>query len=237
MDEVTPIILAGGLGTRLRESVSDRPKVLAPVAGRPFLERIFEQLLRFGFKKVVLCIGYMGNQIEDLYGSSYAGMNISYSRENALLGTAGALRQAIDQVSSCDVLVLNGDSFCNFSFEFFFPFHVRNQADISILLVTQDDCSRFGSVVLDDSFRVQTFHEKSNSTGPGLVNAGIYLIKRSLIQELRSGENLSLERNIFPNLIARRFFGYIADVTTFIDIGTPQSFSQAQDIFSPAGLE
>lgn len=230
--EVTAVILAGGLGTRLRAAVSDRPKVLADVAGQPFLERIFEQLSRFGIRKAVVCTGYMAEQIEHLYPASFRDLAISYSREHALLGTAGAVRFALEHITTDRALVLNGDSFCDFEYAAFKSFHEAKDADTSILLTYVDDCSRYGSVVLDVNGKVESFIEKSGAGGAGFINAGVYMMERALIKEIPPGRVLSLEKDIFPRWIGRPFFGHASNAPMFIDIGTPQSFQHAQSLFS-----
>ena len=230
--EVTAVILAGGLGTRLRAAVSDRPKVLADVAGQPFLERIFEQLQGFGLRKVVVCTGYMAEQIEHLYQDSFKDLSITYSREHALLGTAGAVRFALDQITTDRVLVLNGDSYCDFDYPIFKSFHEAKDADASLLLTYVDDCSRYGSVVIDSEGKIESFIEKSGAGGAGFVNAGVYLMDCSLIKEIPPGRVLSLEKDIFPKWLSKRFFGHASNAPMFIDIGTPQSFQQAQSLFS-----
>ncbi len=230
--EVTGVILAGGLGTRLRAAVSDRPKVLADVAGQPFLERIFEQLSCIGIRKVVVCTGYMAEQIEHLYPASFKDLSISYSREHALLGTAGAIRFALEHIKTDRALVLNGDSYCDFSYPAFKTFHEAQDADASVLLTYVDDCSRYGSVVLNESGKVESFIEKSCAGGGGFINAGVYLIERALIKEIPAGRVLSLEKDVFPNWIGRSFYGHVSNAPMFIDIGTPQSFQHAQSLFS-----
>jgi NDP-sugar pyrophosphorylase family protein len=230
--EVTAVVLAGGLGTRLRAAVSDRPKVLADVAGQPFLERIFEQLQGFGIRKVVVCTGYMAEQIEILYPASFKDLSISYSREHALLGTAGAVRFALEHIPTEHALVLNGDSYCDFNYRDFKSFHNASDADASLLLTYVEDCSRYGSVVLSEEGRVESFIEKSGAGGAGFINAGVYLMDRTLIKEIPAGRFLSLEKDIFPQWIGRRFFGHASNTPMFIDIGTPQSFHHAQSLFS-----
>lgn len=230
--EVTAVILAGGLGTRLRAAVSDRPKVLADVAGQPFLERIFEQVWGFGLRKVVVCTGYMAEQIEHLYQDSYKDLSITYSREHALLGTAGAVRFALEHITTDRALVLNGDSYCEFDYPAFKSFHETKDADASLLLTYVEDCSRYGSVVVSAEGKIESFVEKSGAGGAGFINAGVYLMERSLIKEIPPGRVLSLEKDIFPRWIGGNFYGHASNAPIFIDIGTPQSFERAQSLFS-----
>jgi D-glycero-alpha-D-manno-heptose 1-phosphate guanylyltransferase len=229
---ITAVILAGGLGTRLRSEISDRPKALATVAGQPFLEHIFDQLSAFGITQVVLCTGYMAEQIESLYGTQYKGLSLSYSRETVLLGTGGAVRFALPLVSTPLALILNGDSFCEFDLSALTHFHREHHAQVSMVLTHVDDCSRFGSVVTQEDGKVTSFIEKSAAGGPGSINAGVYLVARELLAEIPPGRILSLEKDIFPNWIDQGFFGFCSDTSLFIDIGTPQSFRSAQSLFA-----
>ena len=229
---ITAVILAGGLGTRLRSEISDRPKALATVAGQPFLEHIFEQLSSFGISQVVLCIGYMAEQIESLYGTQYKNLSLSYSRETVLLGTGGAVRFALPLVSTPLALILNGDSFCEFDLQALEHFHHERNAQVSMVLTHADDCSRFGSVVTQEDGKVTSFIEKSGAGGPGCINAGAYLVNRQLLAQIPPGRILSLEKDIFPSWINQGFFGFRSDTSLFIDIGTPQSFRSAQFLFA-----
>ncbi|MBN8547719.1 MAG: nucleotidyltransferase family protein [Deltaproteobacteria bacterium] len=230
----TAVILAGGLGTRLRGVVSDRPKVLAEVNGRPFLEYLLDQVIETGIRKVVLCTGYMAEQIEDLFGDNYRSLQISYSREQALLGTAGALRFALPKVTTDTVFVMNGDSYCEFDFEVFAAQHFASTAKASILLKKIDSIQRYGQVHVDSNNRIMSFEEKGLNDGVGWINAGIYLLSTSLLREVPLGRNVSLEREIFPTWIGKEFYGVPQESGAFIDIGTPSSLIQAQQMFARA---
>lgn len=232
LPEITPVILAGGLGTRLRTHVADKPKVLASVDGRPFLEYVLEQLISFGMKEAVLCIGYMGSQVKEHFGESYKGLSLHYSEEQTLLGTGGALRFALPLVKTETLLVLNGDSICNTDLMAFYVAHAMSDAKASILVAEVPDTKRFGRVDLDLQGRIERFEEKGATAGSGLINAGIYLISRPLIEKIPRGRPVSLERDIFPQWIGDEFYGHKGEVKGFIDIGTPSSFQEAQTFFS-----
>jgi NDP-sugar pyrophosphorylase family protein len=230
--EITAVILAGGLGTRLRSEVADRPKALAQVSGKPFLEIILGQLEKFSIRKAVICVGYMGEQIESQYGSSFQSIEISYSHERSLLGTGGAMRYALDLVKTVLILGLNGDSFCDYNLSEFITFHKQKNARASLLLSPATDVSAFGSVALNEDNQITSFIEKSAAAGTGLVNAGVYLIDPLLLREIQPGRVFSLEKDIFPGWVGRDFYGYPSSSNLFIDIGTPKSYRQAQNIFS-----
>src|SRR5512140_3819954 len=134
MQDTTAVILAGGLGTRLRAAVSALPKVLAPVAGRPFVGHLLASLARQGIRRVVLCSGYKADILESALGTSYEGLALSYSREESPLGTAGAARLALGKVEGPRALVLNGDSFCEVDLAAMARAHAATGAAATLLL-------------------------------------------------------------------------------------------------------
>lgn len=228
---VTVAILAGGLGTRLRPVVKDRPKALAPVAGRPFLAYILDQVAACGASGVVLCTGYLGEQIRRVFGNSYAGLHLTYSQEGKSMGTAGALRRALPLLTSDPVLVLNGDSFFEAHLSQFLHWHLEAEAEATLLLTWVARAGRFGQVHLEALGRVLRFEEKGAARGPGWISAGIYLIGRRLLSHLAAAEASSLEREVFPAWIGRGLHGYFSQ-GEFLDIGTPEAYADAQEFFA-----
>ena len=223
---VTAVILAGGLGTRLRSVVPDRPKVLAEVGRRPFLEYLLDQLVLEGVKSVVLCTGYLGDQVRDRLDTSYRTLTLQYSREPQPLGTGGALRLALPMLDSEPVLVMNGDSYCDTRLDAFASWHVGQRAFATILLAETDDTRRYGRVQVDDQGRVLRFSEKTDEMGPGLVNAGVYLLSRTLIGSIAFGRAVSLEHEVFPEWIGRGLYGFRCQGRLW-DIGVPESYARA----------
>lgn len=229
--ELCAVILAGGLGTRLRAVVSDRPKVMAMVAGRPFLTRLFDQLIESGVQKVVLCTGYMAGTIRDELGDRYQNLELLYSVEETPLGTGGALRQACENISGDKFLVLNGDSYCHCNIADFIAGQIANSASAGMVLARVEDVARFGAVQIKADSRVESFTEKGMRSGPGWINAGIYLLPTSRIREISIGQFVSLEREIIPHIIADGLYGYQC-TGPFIDIGVPDEYQRAQKFFS-----
>jgi len=223
-------ILCGGLGTRLRSAVADRPKALAEVAGRPFLAWLLDLLDFYGFQRVVLCTGYQAEQIEAEFGVGYKGLHLEYSQEPSLVGTGGALRYALPLFRSSNVLVVNGDSYCHADLASFWRGHLAEHAVTSMILTHVEDSSRFGSVQLNGSGLVAAFQEKVASAGPGWINAGIYLASRALLQVIPQNTVCSLEREVFPMWIKLGLRGVKSD-GPFIDIGTPESYTSANHLF------
>jgi NDP-sugar pyrophosphorylase family protein len=222
----TAVILAGGLGTRLRSAVPDRPKVMAEVGGRPFVEYLLDQLALHGVRSVVLCTGYLAGMVEERLGPRYRSLALRYSREPKPLGTGGALRHALPLLDTSPVLVLNGDSYCDAPLTAFAQWHVGGGNAASLLLVRVDDARRFGRVVIDEAQRIVRFVEKSDEPGPGLVNAGVYVLEREMIASITPHGAVSLERDVFPGWIGRGLCGYPVPARMW-DIGVPDAYAQA----------
>lgn len=227
--DVTAAILAGGLGTRLRSVVVDRPKVLAPVGGAPYLHFLLERLARAAIRDVVLLAGHGAEQVRDTIGDSYDGMAVRYSVEQVPLGTAGALRHALPFLDCATVLLLNGDSWCDAGLVEFRQFHRVRAAGASLVVAGVADTSRFGRVSVDGAGRVKAFEEKG-AAGRGWINAGMYLLERALVETLPAGP-LSLERDVLPGWVSEgRVFGF-RHAGRFLDIGTPESYVAAEEFF------
>jgi len=229
---VTAAVLAGGLGTRLRSMVTDRPKVLAEIRGQPFLAYLLDQVAAAGVRYVVLCTGYLGEQVRAAFGDSYDSLRLVYSQEPSPLGTAGALRLALPLFKSETVLVMNGDSFCQANLRAFWAWHCARGADATLLLTRMPDTERYGRVHVDANGLVLGFDEKGGNSGPGWVNAGIYLLNHHLLLTIPANRAVSLEREMFPAWIGRGLYGYRSE-GRFLDIGTPEAYNTAEQFFAP----
>lgn len=230
----TAVILAGGLGTRLRGAIADRPKVLAMVGLSPFLSYLLDQLAAAGIRHVVLCTGYMGKMVCEAFGSMYRTMTIEYSFEPAPLGTAGALRLALPLLRSDPVLVMNGDSYGQVDLGAFSVWWREQPIPDALLLTHVPDTARYGCVEIDAQARITRFVEKTGSHVPGFINAGIYLLSRALVESIPEGRAVSIEREIFPGAIGKGLSGFIYR-GGFIDIGTPASYREAKTFFATLG--
>ncbi|MBI2599792.1 nucleotidyltransferase family protein [Candidatus Daviesbacteria bacterium] len=231
LSQITVAILAGGFGTRLQSKVAGKQKVLAEVRNYPFLEYLLQQLYKAGFRKIVLCTGYLSGQVEKTFGTKYKDMLLLYSAEEMPLGTAGSLRRALSLLDSETVLVMNGDSFCEIDFKKFWQFHLDKGAQASLALTSVSDTSRFGKVELGDDDRIVGFEEKKEGSGAGYINAGIYLINKELLAKLPENRKISIEQEVFPNWTDKKFYGYKGG-NIFIDIGTPKTYEQAEQFFA-----
>jgi D,D-heptose 1,7-bisphosphate phosphatase len=227
---ITVAVLAGGMGTRLRSVVADRPKVMAEIGGRPFITYLFDQLGAAGFRSVVLCTGYLGEQIEAFFGARYADLRLRYSRERQPLGTAGALRLALPLLESDPVLVLNGDSFCQAQLRDFVSSYSVRRARAGLVAARVDDARRYGTLTVRDDEMVLQFSEKGKQSGPAWINGGVYLLARELIASVRPATAVSLEYEVFPSLAGAGLFAFPSS-GRFLDIGTPEDFALAEDFF------
>ena len=220
------IVLAGGLGTRLRARVADLPKAMAPIGGRPFLEYLLDRLDAAGFRSVVLATGHLSERIEAHFGLRYRGLALSYSRESRPLGTGGAVLQALRAMPDHPTLVLNGDTWLDLDLGAFLRWCDVQPAADAMVLRPLLDVARFGSVVLEGD-RVVAFGEKAR-TGPGLVNAGIYRLRRATFDAFEPPAVFSIENDFFHrHARALRMRGFVTN-GNFIDIGVPEDYDRAQ---------
>ncbi|MCB0060526.1 MAG: nucleotidyltransferase family protein [Caldilineaceae bacterium] len=229
MEQVTAVILAGGLGTRLRPAVADRPKVLAEVDGKPFLAYLLDQLISSGLQHVVLCTGYLGEQIERTFGERYRSLALAYSQEPEPLGTGGALKYALPLLRSDPILAMNGDSVCMADLQAFYRWYQAHDMTTGALMLTQvDDVGRYGQVQCNQDAQIVGFTEKGMGQGMGWINAGIYLLSQRLLRSIPDGRAVSVERELFPHWLAQGLYGF-QSYGDFIDIGLPKTYFAAAD--------
>jgi D-glycero-alpha-D-manno-heptose 1-phosphate guanylyltransferase len=221
--EFDAIILAGGLGTRLRSVVADLPTCMAPVNGRPFLEILIGRLRRQGTGRLILSNGYLSEAIEAWVREKYPDPQISIIREETPLGTGGAIRAAIAYSEAQDVLVCNGDTLFDVDVAALFDFHRAMKADCTVALKPMRDFERYGRVELGGDGWVKAFREKE-PCAEGLINGGVYVIRRDALLGLDLPEKFSFEEGF---LAKHRIAGMVQDAY-FIDIGIPEDFARAQ---------
>ncbi len=220
------IILAGGLGKRLRSAVSDVPKPMAPVNGKPFLAYVLSFLSNQGVSRAVLATGYLHDRIEDYFGTEYQGVKISYSIEREPLGTGGGLLLAMSKLKQETAFVVNGDTFFDVGLQEMQQRHLANGADLTIALKPMRDISRYGVVKFEQD-RIVSFEEKKQ-VASGHINAGVYVVSSTLFREVDLGDNFSFEEDFLkPHLPALRVCPFLSD-GYFIDIGVPEDYERAQ---------
>lgn len=233
--ECTAYVLAGGLGVRLRPAVPDRPKALAEILGRPYVFHLLDRLARLGLRRVVLCTGHLAGQLERALGGSYRGMDLLFSREDTPLGTAGALRLALKRHPAELVLAVNGDSLSDADLTAYLAWFRAGGLPAALLLHPVPDAARYGRVELDGQGRIGGFMEKGAS-GPGRVNAGVYLLRPEVLAGIAPGQAASLEHDVFPQLAAAGRLGGYESQARFLDIGTPESYAGAGRFLLGDGL-
>ncbi len=226
------IVLAGGFGTRLRHVVPDLPKPLAPVAGRPFLAILLEQLCGEGFESAVLSVGYRHEAIRNAFGDGFDRLALSYVVEDRPLGTGGAIRLAARACSGADVFVLNGDSYVELDFARMQAGHRQKQSRLTVCAITVADASRYGRVLVEDSL-IAGFAEKGVG-GPGMINAGVYLMRRDLLENLGLPAVFSFEQDVLAARLPELRPRIHPTRGRFIDIGVPEDYARAQAMFAPS---
>lgn len=223
---IPAIILAGGLGTRLKEVVKDLPKPMAPVNGKPFLHYVFEYLNRQGITRAVLAVGYKYEVIKAFLGNSYLNIDIQYSIEEEPLGTGGAIKQAFDLVED-EAFVINGDTFFDVSLSELYSFFSSKNADLAMALKQLKNFDRYGTVKVNDDERVVQFKEKKLME-EGLINGGVYLMKKNIFNNAGDEKKFSFEKDVLEKFVGElRYYG-ISFENYFIDIGIPTDYAQAQ---------
>ncbi len=223
------IVLAGGLGTRLRSVVSDVPKPMAPVAGKPFLELLLTNLVKHGFTRIIISSGYMSEKIIEYFGSAFMGAEIVHEVEAAPLGTGGAVRASLRHCNDDHVYILNGDTYVDLDFVQIDALWKSHKKSI-IILRQVEDTSRYGRVEVANNQRIVRFSEKGLS-GEGLINAGCYVMPTHSLDNFPEGA-FSLESSYFIPLVNEiEFLGHMTS-GVFIDIGIPEDYAKAQTMFA-----
>jgi NDP-sugar pyrophosphorylase family protein len=221
----TAIVLAGGLGTRLRQVVNDRPKVLAQAHGRPFLGYVLNFLVSQRIRHMILSVGYMADQIKTYAGDgSRWEIKLDYSVEQKPLGTGGALKLASKELQKA-FFALNGDTLFAADLLALWQAHSSAEADATIALLPVQGGQERGCVALAEDGRILSFDEKPPVVDQALINGGVYVIEPRALESIQIGQQVSMERQVFPMLAAqRRLFGQV-QMAYFTDIGTPQSLA------------
>nr|CCF78712.1 D-glycero-D-manno-heptose 1-phosphate guanosyltransferase [Rubrivivax gelatinosus S1] len=226
------IVLAGGLGTRLRSAVPDLPKPMAPVAGRPFLAWILDRLVDAGFELAVLAVGYRHEAIVEHFGQRWRGLDLRYSVEREPLGTGGAIRLAASCTAARPVFVLNGDTFLQLDYAAMAAAHADGAERLSVAACPVDDVMRYGALLVEDG-HVRGFREKGEH-GPGLINAGTYLLGDEVLARIPAGRTFSLEQELLvPEIATLRPAAFVSR-GLFIDIGVPEDWARAQTLLPAA---
>ncbi len=222
------VILAGGLGTRLRSAVPDLPKCIAPVAGKPFLQYVIGYLMEQGVDQFIFSLGYMHEVIESFINTQYPMLSVQYSIEKEPLGTGGAIQLALKKAGSENVLVLNGDTLFKIDINKLSAFHRQHDAACTLSLKPMNDFDRYGVVEIDKDGHIQSFREKQFFK-EGLINGGVYALKAAPFLALDLPRKFSFEKDYLEKYYkVHKMMGLVLD-DYFIDIGIPADLEKANE--------
>ncbi|MGH2647958.1 MAG: nucleotidyltransferase family protein [Ginsengibacter sp.] len=224
------IILAGGLGTRLKNVVPNLPKCMAPVAGKPFLYYLISFLQTNGIKKFIFSVGYMHEIIEDYLKNNFSKLNYKISLENEPLGTGGAIKLACEKASEKNILICNGDTLFKIHVTALSSFHIECDADCTLCLKPMTNFDRYGVVELDKNGSVKSFKEKQFYKS-GLINGGVYALNISNFLKENLPQKFSFENDYLEKQVGKKkLYGIVQD-EYFIDIGIPEDYKRAEKEF------
>jgi len=229
MDKIDVVVLAGGLGTRLRSVIKEIPKPMAPVNGKPFLAYLLRHLDVSIIHKFVFSVGYKYEVIEKYFGVSFLGIPIEYCIENKPLGTGGGIKKALNFVQTKHCAIINGDTFLDEDLMEGLQYHLKAQSEFTVCLKQMDNPYRYGTVLLEKNKIVQ-FLEKDTTLNKGIINAGIYFAQTSFVKnKLPNLEKFSFETEFLERQIQHNsFFGYVTEAD-FVDIGIPEDYKLFQN--------
>lgn len=223
------IVLAGGLGTRLRSVVADKPKCMAPLGEHPFLYYLLQYLHKQGINHVVLSLGYLSEQVINWCNSITLPLRVSFTVETEPLGTGGGIINALSAVKGNEIFIVNGDTYFDVDLASFNNFHQAHQSPLSLALKPMKQFDRYGSIQLDEHQQITRFHEKKYCE-EGVINGGIYRTSAGFLQSLALPEKFSFEKEVLePGAQAGKLYGFISD-TYFIDIGIPDDYEAAKKV-------
>ncbi len=222
------IILAGGLGTRLRSEVANLPKCMAPVAGKPFLHWIIAHLIAQKITSFVLSLGYMHEIIEEYIQLNHPQLKVKFSVENEPLGTGGAIKLALKLCKEENVMVVNGDTLFETNNKALLEEHLKNKCACSLALKPMQHFERYGAVTINENNIITAFTEKKYME-KGLINGGIYLINRNCFSQLNLPQKFSFEKDFLEKYLHILTMIGVQDNGYFIDIGIPEDFKRANE--------
>jgi len=220
------IILAGGLGTRLKGVVSDIPKPMAPINGIPFLKYLLEDICHYGIERIILAVGYKWEVIHEYFGNEFMGMEIVYAIEHEPLGTGGGIKNAMEHLRGQHFFLLNGDTFFKVDLKALEQHYLATQSDLCLSLKAMNNFDRYGTVTLNGD-QIIAFKEKKQMT-EGLINGGVYALNIKIFDLAKDQKKFSFETDIMESGLEQyKVHGFISD-SYFIDIGIPKDYERAQ---------
>jgi D-glycero-alpha-D-manno-heptose 1-phosphate guanylyltransferase len=223
------VVLAGGFGTRLRSLINGLPKPMAPVRNKPFLEYILDWLSEYNIRRIVISVGYKPESIISYFGHDFHGIPIEYAMEEKPLGTGGGIMNSITHVQENNIVVLNGDTYFPVDLDALISSHKRFMGKVTIALKKMTQAGRYGTVIMNEDDGIVQFHEKSLRE-IGLINGGIYVIRKSFLKEMDLPESFSFEKDILEKYADGTSLKGVVFEDPFIDIGIPEDYIKAGEV-------
>lgn len=223
------IILAGGIGSRLRSVVNDRPKVLALVSGQPFLKYIIDFLIDNGINRMIFSLGYLSSHITDFIVELKLDISYEFSIETNQLGTGGAIKQAMNYVKGDNVIIINADTYFNVNLTSMMKQHFTNNADCTIAIKLLKNFDRYGTVLVNNDNKITSFIEKKNSE-EGFINGGYFILNKKKFEDKTKNfpSIFSIEIDFLQKNSEISIYGYLSN-GFFIDIGIPEDYLFAEN--------
>ncbi|MBK5203059.1 MAG: nucleotidyltransferase family protein [Prolixibacteraceae bacterium] len=221
------IVLAGGLGTRLRSCINDIPKPMAQVNGKPFLFYLLRYLKKQNTDRVILSVGYKHEIISDYFGSTFLDMSLIYSIENTPLGTGGAISKALKKCNDKNIFILNGDTYFPVSFSKLKEKQNQTGAEITIALKQMTNADRYGIVSMENNSVITSFSEKIKANNI-LINGGVSLLNKEKFEKRSFTERYSFEKEYLEKVVKQKCISGLIFDSYFLDIGIPESYMKAQ---------
>lgn len=222
------VILAGGLGKRLRSVTGGTQKVLAQINGKPFISVLIDYIAAQGGKRFILCTGHDAQSVESSLKNSHPGLTIIFSEEKEPLGTGGAIKLGSTHVTSEKFLALNGDCFCVIDYNQMIAFHDQQKSQATIAVTKIEDAREYGTIEMDSQKHIVAFKEKQPILQPAFINTGTYCLNRNVFSLVQTPQKFSIEYDFFPHLVNKGFSAFEVE-NKFIDIGTPERYAWAQE--------
>ena len=228
LSQVDIVILAGGLGKRLASVTNGGQKVLAQVGDKPFISILIEYLASFGGQRFILCTGHGAQAVEEYLQGAHPKLDLVFSREDAPLGTGGAIKQGSLQVRTEKFLAMNGDCFCVIDYNHLIDFHMKHNAKATIAVTCLEDARDYGTIEVNAQLAITAFKEKQPQVQSALINTGTYCFNKNVFDLVKTPDKFSIEYDFFPHLVNKGFYGFEV-ANKFIDIGTPERYAWAQE--------
>ena len=222
------VILAGGLGKRLHAVTGGYQKVLVKIGDQPFLEILMDYIASQGGQRFILCVGHGSDEVVRHFQHKYKDREIIFSREDSPLGTGGAIKQGSSHVKTDRFLAMNGDCFCVIDYKALIAYHQRNHAQATLAVTRMPDARDYGTIEIAPTGTIEAFKEKQPIEREAFINTGTYCFNRAIFSLVETPSKFSIEIDFFPHLVTQGFYAFEVE-NRFIDIGTPDRYSWAQE--------